>query len=63
MPNPEDLVDIEELAEIIGFGNTTIRRWMAKGMPSHLIHRGLRQYRRFDPREVQAWLEEERSKP
>jgi phage terminase Nu1 subunit (DNA packaging protein) len=53
---PERYVDREELAEIMGVSTSTIKRFIAAGMPSETW--GMSRTRRFLPSQAMTWARE-----
>ena len=51
----ERYVDARELAELMGVSATTIKRWVAEGMPSETW--GMSRTRRFLPSLAIAWAQ------
>jgi phage terminase Nu1 subunit (DNA packaging protein) len=52
----ERYVDARELAELMGVSTSTIKRWVAEGMPSETW--GMKRTRRFLPSRAMAWASE-----
>jgi hypothetical protein len=50
---PEPYVDARKLAALMGVSRSTIKRWVAAGMPSETW--GLQRTRRFLPSQAIAW--------
>jgi excisionase family DNA binding protein len=51
----ERYVDARELADLMGVSTSTIKRWVAEGMPSETW--GMRRTRRFLPSRVMTWAQ------
>jgi predicted DNA-binding transcriptional regulator AlpA len=50
---PERYLRIDELAQVMGVGETTIKRWRAEGMPSETW--GMKRTRRYLASKCMAW--------
>jgi len=52
-PRPERYVDARELAALMGVSVSTVKRWVAAGLPSETW--GMRRARRFLPSQAMSW--------
>jgi phage terminase Nu1 subunit (DNA packaging protein) len=57
----ERYVDARELSELMGVSTTTIKRFVAAGMPSETW--GMNRTRRFLPSQAMAWAHERATMP